>query len=676
MSTGTKKESNPNRWAPAAGVLGLILLAVGIRAYRLGAQSVPYDDFNCYGYLNAPDIATYLTIIRHYNPESVPLYYLVQYLWSAVAGVTPERARWLAILLNAATVPLLWAAGRRLFGPPAGWVAALLFALSPLHLWHGQSLRPYPLVMLLAAASLFFLLRGLSPGARRCAAAHVAVTLLLPLAHLFTVWLLPFQMLALAAARRWRWLAAFAAVTVLEGVALFAYMGRMPHMAAAAYDMYRPPDTAGMLFDLAGDDAVIRLGEVLPCGTTWGWMPEGSVETLRGIRPALDWLLPTAYLLVLAGMAALVLSRKKDGLDWRGILALLLAAAGPALLLCVLTFVWRPVMMPRYTMYSTLAFYLLAGGAAARLGRPGRTVLLAALLVPMLAQLALLLPANTRTNWKGAVELVRRDAGPGDLVIAAGMPSPERIFRMHYGGDGLPELRAATGRAMICEETVRHLNAASGEVSVWVVRDLKYSGDGGALLHCLEGAGLVTSCTTFHGHEGLELWRLRYSGRLADDACAGCAAPVEGYAGMLREAGVAVSTPEQEAGFIRELQYMLDAPSPPDKLGYAIIALMLSEEGSCELAEAFARASLRLAPEYGWGHFALGAALLGAGRPDEARAAFGKAWPDEPFLRLFRPLAEMRCASRETTPEMLSEVSRLRSMGIEVMLAPKPAPAG
>jgi len=105
-----------------------------------------------------------------------PLYFLVLWLWIRI-GDSEAILRLPSALMGAATVPLVYLIGQRLFTPRAALIAALLVAVSPLHLNHSQEVRMYSQMTLLATASWYFFWKLLDEGEPRHFVAYGAATL-------------------------------------------------------------------------------------------------------------------------------------------------------------------------------------------------------------------------------------------------------------------------------------------------------------------------------------------------------------------------------------------------------------------------------------------------------------------------------------------------------------------
>jgi hypothetical protein len=141
---------------PLLALLALLLFAFGLRVYRLPAQSLWYDEgVSWYLTRMSPPALTVWTA----NDIQPPLYYYLLWLWVRLAGTSEYALRFPSVFFGVLTLPLLWITARRLLGMRAAWLAALLLALSPLHVYYAQEARMYTLLTFLGLLSSYLLLR-------------------------------------------------------------------------------------------------------------------------------------------------------------------------------------------------------------------------------------------------------------------------------------------------------------------------------------------------------------------------------------------------------------------------------------------------------------------------------------------------------------------------------------
>jgi 4-amino-4-deoxy-L-arabinose transferase-like glycosyltransferase len=141
-------------------LVGLVLLAVGVRLARLSFQPLWWDE-GWSLYFATTDTATMLE--RTAVDIHPPLYYLLLQAWIQVLGKGVLSVRLLSVAIGTFAVPLIFAVGRRLLGRSGGLLVAFLLAISPFHVYYSQEVRMYGLVTLLGLAAFYFALRWHQP---------------------------------------------------------------------------------------------------------------------------------------------------------------------------------------------------------------------------------------------------------------------------------------------------------------------------------------------------------------------------------------------------------------------------------------------------------------------------------------------------------------------------------
>ena len=140
--------------------LALVFVAgAALRFATLDAQSLWYDEAVTAQLLRM-DLGGMLRAIPD-SESTPPLYYVLNWLWTQLAGTGEAGLRSLSALLGTATIAVAWALGRRLGGDRAGLAAAALVAFNPMLVWFSQEARAYALLALLGALSALLWLRAL-----------------------------------------------------------------------------------------------------------------------------------------------------------------------------------------------------------------------------------------------------------------------------------------------------------------------------------------------------------------------------------------------------------------------------------------------------------------------------------------------------------------------------------
>ncbi|MFY1675398.1 glycosyltransferase family 39 protein [Plantactinospora sp. WMMB334] len=318
-------------------------------------------------------------------------YYLLMWGWLASAGDPVTALRLPSALAMAGAAALTTLLGARLFGPRAGLLAGLLFAILPSTSRYGQEARPYALVTLLALLATLLLCRALDRPSLPRWAGYAAAVAGLGLANLFALSLLLGHALAAGTRRpagsagtrrpagvRLRWVVSVLAAGLV--LAPLALLGRSQQ--GRQLDWVGRPGPASLLG---------LPGSVVQAGVVGG---------------------------LLVGLAAVAVASRGR----RGVL-LGLTVALPALLLFLAGQV-TPLFVPRYLLFVVPFTALLAAATLAplRLGAALAIVLAAGLLgAPEQAALRRTheSPRSAPVDYPAAIRIIGTRQRPGDGIVYA-----------------------------------------------------------------------------------------------------------------------------------------------------------------------------------------------------------------------------------------------------------------
>jgi len=147
---------NIQAWRQRSAPLIIILGGFALRLYRLGADSLWYDE-TVSAYLASkriPDLIAHTA--RDIHP---PGYYLLLHIWTRLAGDTEFALAFLSVIFGVLLIPLTYTLARRLLGQAVAPWAALLVAISPFNLWYSQEVRMYTLGAALGLVTLWCALK-------------------------------------------------------------------------------------------------------------------------------------------------------------------------------------------------------------------------------------------------------------------------------------------------------------------------------------------------------------------------------------------------------------------------------------------------------------------------------------------------------------------------------------
>jgi len=436
--------------------LGLILLAgTGLRLFRLGAESLWYDETVSVMLAGSP----LRELLRHTAGDiHPPGYYLLLRAWLLLSGYPTGHADpagnglefaagFLSLAAGVLLITLVYSLARRVAGRPVALPAAALVALSPFNLWYSQEVRMYTLGACLGAVVVYALFRatgirhagaraGTDPAweAERAASglaqragredrpAWWAVYALAAAVGMYTLYYFVFLLVATnlwllarlvwtqtrqwregrwpvrqsAPLRPWPWLLA-------NGAALLLYAPWVPVAWRQATDPPVPPwrTVPTLVVALRESWAALSLGQSAP-----GWLWPALLLTL-----------------VVYALGILALFKRSPG-DPSGAWAPALLVVTPfgSLALILIASAFTPLYNVRYVFTYSPAFYVVLGAGLAWLWSR-RWALAGLVAVAWLAAAAVTgyvfwqAPAYQSDDHRAAVRYLQSHWRPGDVVV-------------------------------------------------------------------------------------------------------------------------------------------------------------------------------------------------------------------------------------------------------------------
>jgi len=439
MNTAVDKPRGPAvGWAHIALIAAVILLGFAIRAYNFNEESVCLEEYVGFKYLDDPDVVTYIHNTRDLYKTMAPLYYSVEYFWTRLFGPSVASVRVISVLSGTLVLPLVylfawWFFGRDARARRAALLAMLFAALSPMHIYHSQEARQYAFFVLTGIVSAYALLRATRGGCWYWWTGSVAANLAVIYTHPFGIFL-PFAeglyiLLVLARRRTQRPACAAWILGHMLVVALwFLWIQDMPKDPSMVFGPYVPKITFGRVFaDIVGDDIPGMTSEFYFTEKTWPFLPQGAASALLKVKNLFQSLLVLALCAAIAWTALRAWRRfvagreggDADSTPAEDYALLLLWLFVPPLVLTAMSF-FNPVHMPRYTVYSALALYVMLGGAIASIPAAAMRAaagILTAVLYVYYASTGM--PGLNNVDWRSMAKLVQ-SGSPDDVVLVHG----------------------------------------------------------------------------------------------------------------------------------------------------------------------------------------------------------------------------------------------------------------
>ena len=320
-------------------LLSIILVGIVLRFYGIQSVWFGFDENITLGLCQA-DWFTFHRImwLREMNMVA---YYATVRLWltlhSEVNVLTYVRC--LSALFSVATIPLLYALGKRLFNGNVGLLAAGLLSINAFHIKHAQNARSYSMFVFLVTLATLLLVNNIKNANPRWTA-YTCVWVLAVYTHVFAFLFLAAHLIAMT------------------------YIGLRPKMAQLAC-------LFGGIAPMALWTASHHSGQPLD------WVKPTTVRDVAGLFAMLVG--NDGFFLLFIAIAAVLLPMFVSPAKWDGTKLLLVWALAPVTL-AVLASLLQPCFAPRFLIPCLPATTLLIAASIERY-KPLHAVVLLALIV-------------------------------------------------------------------------------------------------------------------------------------------------------------------------------------------------------------------------------------------------------------------------------------------------------
>jgi uncharacterized membrane protein len=404
---------------PAALPVAIFILALALRLIDIGRRPFWLDEIFTLLRVNlSPGALVHDSFINHHMPS----FFL---LLSPLTSLGDPQV-WLRVpsaAFGAASVMLVYLIAREISGKMAGLFAALVLCMSPTAVAFSQEARSYTMEMSLILVALF----GVAKLAMDVPSAS------LPWRHprsAIAAWLLfvagsagaldvlgdglPWLLTANLIGAILIWQSSYRkrllqnllladACIVLLTAPFYVLMATTQDKGFVDSVMWIPPLSLARLWYDVSSIYLMRIAD----SVSFRLM---DVPTPKAVM----WLIE-AGLIVAAGLGAWRL-RGRPALFAVVVLSLLVLPSS-----LILISIWRPVLLPRYILWSAAPFAILvgigSGFAVQRFSRRGQLVFAAAVSVLLLVNLLPYYGAETKPRWDIAAKLLAQDVAPGDVVF-------------------------------------------------------------------------------------------------------------------------------------------------------------------------------------------------------------------------------------------------------------------
>lgn len=376
-------------------LLAILAIAVLLRCIGLNERGIQYDDAFSY-FLSIQSLPA---IVQGTAADTMPpLYYFLLHFWASISAEL-WFLRLLSILLTLASLWLLYRIVALLAGTKAALWASLFAAVSPLQMYHAQDIRMYALLEFCQLGYAFSLLKTWDPGSRvgkpgwQWWVGAILFGAGAMYTHNLAIFGLAVPNFYLLIKRDWKTLLKLILAQTAIGALALPWLVLIPGQIAKVQQAFWTP-RPGLVEVI---QAVLLWFIQLPLDGVW--MAVGAILSLQ------------VFVLTLV---MLWRNRKANqASDY-----LLAWAFFPPAILFGISYLIRPVFVPRGFLVSSMAFYGLAGMVAARSGSLGKmlgasVVLAAAISLPFFYTFA----EFPRSPFRELSDSLQNTIQAGEVVI-------------------------------------------------------------------------------------------------------------------------------------------------------------------------------------------------------------------------------------------------------------------
>lgn len=448
----------------------ILLIGYLYRSVGLSYESIWWDEFSSVVHLkplseyeSSPDftrwaqgvhyepsvnILHFLIKNRSMDPATMPLYYSIEYLWHTYIDKSYYSLRLLSVFIGLTVIYATFILGNISIHTSAGLIACLLVALSPIHRQFSQEIRMYSLFTLLSILSMLLFVYWYRERKRKIFFYYLIVTFLLLWTHPFAVLIVMVQGIYLVIdrlllqagpkqldkenfKREIVFLIKWAIPLFLISIPSFLYILTInfwsPDMTST---WMKIPTLREFTGDLFADDCIGWTYQLRAEPDFWmNFFREDIARTIVSQRYLVGGVMLVLYLLCLIWAVFIHNKKNKEYINSQVndnkkesnslIVLFCIWWLTPPIFLYIVSHLWRPCIMPRYTLHCSIALYLIIGYTLSNADRwkwAKRTLLLLLLLL-YLYQGSLIIGKPQHTDWKNAGVFIKQNSKTEDIIL-------------------------------------------------------------------------------------------------------------------------------------------------------------------------------------------------------------------------------------------------------------------
>lgn len=417
-----KKESILKFFKDNYLVILIFLLGIIPRFYNLGRESIWYDEAVSVAASKLGLIEQIKWVFTNTGETNPPFYYMVLHAWIPVFGDSESISRIPSAFFGSLSVLAIYAFGKLLFNKRAGLIAALILAASVFHIKYAQEARGYTLMVCLILVSYYSLLKLTAGRKMTYSVIYVVSSMLLVYTHYYGLLILLAQnifcfslflnnkMIGKLGLGRWFKLQVITGLLILPAIILLAVI-----TLKIQKGFWIPEPDSEQIFEYF----IIYAGSIYLLILFAAFSVYSAISVRKTRNPKGLSNSPKDY-------------PDDPGLSEGGRLyMLLLLLIVPILIPYLVSLVSSPVLIFRYTIGASLAFYLLASKGISNLKNIWLLRSAAAFIIVLsLFNINFYFSHVGKHQWREVMSEIEARSGYGDVLVV--FPPREEITAEYY----------------------------------------------------------------------------------------------------------------------------------------------------------------------------------------------------------------------------------------------------
>lgn len=457
----TFSHSDNNLFRIRIGILIIMIAGFFVRAYHLGTPSLGMDE----GYSVKVAQMSFSQIVAITSSDvHPPLYYILLHYWILFLGSSEFSVRFMSVIFAVLAILMIYKVGNLIYDKDVGLLSALILAFSIYHIHYSQEARMYSQAVSFTLVSMFYMIKHKREGKLIFAGGYIISAVCLIYSHVYGLFILAAQniyMLTRFLLDRsefkpiiTKWLLLQFATVIAFIPWISAFMSQIIRVHSGFW-IPTPPirKIATPFFMYSGSWALFTFFVLLLCL---------SASRYMFIKDSRKW----------GNHFRLLWRRHRTSgfVDIWKLYFLLVWLLVPIVLPFLISRFFTPILMTRYTLVVSPAFYLLIAKAIQHLAsRNIRTTCIIVIILLSLFNVHAYYKSVNKPLWREVAIHLNSSALDTDLIILhEGYSRP--VFNYYFKKPKIRQIPFPQGKSKITDDVLKNLDDLVRDYTrVWLI---------------------------------------------------------------------------------------------------------------------------------------------------------------------------------------------------------------